>query len=222
MHAAPLAGVPLLHVHVAGLQTRFDSSVPGDFVSPLAPVPVPPPVVVPPLEPPPLEPPVPEPVPPPLVVVPPPLVPLPLVPVPVPLGGGAGSQHVSISAESQMTPSQKVFCASAIRLPDVHKLLISMSVMELQNALGLQHVAASACDVHGELWQNVVSAEFRRPFPRPRPWQKVSSDFGNIEEQGSLARQHLGLSTKAHASPWQEVVSLAAIKRPETPQILRT
>ena len=134
MHAAPLAGVPLLHVHVAGLQTRFDSSVPGDFVSPLAPVPVPPPLVVPPGVPP-VVPPLLEPEPPLPVVVPPPLVPVP-APLPLPaglgarlgaglgVGGGSGSQHVASSSTVHVVHSQKVCCASSIRFLDGHQVLI--------------------------------------------------------------------------------------------------
>jgi len=109
-------------------------------------------------------------------------------------------------------PLQNIPCALATRLPDAHQLLTSLFVIELHNALGLQHVAASASAVHGMPWHIVVDAASIRPLPRPFPpsaLQNVSSD--TTEEQGSLSKQHTTLSAKEQARPPQEVVSLSAI-----------
>jgi hypothetical protein len=110
------------------------------------------------------------------VVLPPVVLP-PLEPPP-PLGDCW--QHTFLSVDSHVVPSQKVRDASAIKLPDApHTASISTAFMELQSMLGLQHVAASACFVHGLLWQRVEPAAAIKPFPKPLPassMQKASSD----------------------------------------------
>ena len=86
-------------------------------------------------------------------------------------------------------PSQYVVDASKTRPALAPQTLLALVVLiESQVAAGTQHVAASACTVHGVLAQY---APCTRPFePKRGAAQNAVSSLGRIEAHGASGRQH--------------------------------